>query len=63
MGKRKGRTSPNTGSDEYPMILQGFGWLKADVPGDVHSTLLKHGLIPDPYRSDNYRHTQWAQRV
>ena len=27
----------------------GLGWLRADVPGDVHSTLVKRKIISDPY--------------
>lgn len=34
-------------------------WLVCDVPGDVHSTLLKHGVIEDPYYGTNDVKCQW----
>lgn len=61
-GERDGFHDPEywAGYDE-PQVTCGFGWILADVPGDVHSTLLKHGLIPDPYYSSNYLQAQWIQ--
>ncbi|HZG78888.1 MAG TPA: glycoside hydrolase family 2 protein [Paenibacillus sp.] len=38
------------------------GWLNAAVPGDVHSTLLAHGLIEDPYYSTNDQDCRWIER-
>ncbi len=36
-------------------------WLKAKVPGCVHTDLLDHGLIPDPYYRDNETLVQWVE--
>lgn len=36
-----------------------FVWMKADVPGDVHSTLLKNGAIPDPYFGRENEKCKW----
>ncbi|TLS52688.1 glycoside hydrolase family 2 protein [Paenibacillus antri] len=38
------------------------GWLEAAVPGDVHSTLLTHGVIEDPYYSTNDQACRWIER-
>jgi beta-mannosidase len=32
----------------------------AEVPGTVHTDLMRHGLIPDPYRSTNEDSVQWV---
>ena len=37
--------------------------LEAQVPGDVHSTLLAAGKIPDPYWADNEQAVQWVGRT
>lgn len=34
-------------------------WHPAQVPGVVHTDLLRNGLIPDPFKSDNDAHLQW----
>lgn len=36
-------------------------WLSAKVPGCVHTDLLDHGLIPDPYYRDNEKLVQWIE--
>jgi beta-mannosidase len=36
-------------------------WLSAKVPGCVHTDLLDHGLIPDPYYRDNEKLVQWVE--
>ncbi len=38
------------------------GWLNVAVPGDVHSTLLAHGLIEDPFYSTNDQECRWIER-
>ena len=35
-------------------------WLKATVPGSVHTDLMALGLIPDPFVGDNERRVQWV---
>lgn len=35
--------------------------LSVDVPGDVHSTLLKHGVIADPFYSTNAETCRWVE--
>ncbi|MEO5951257.1 MAG: sugar-binding domain-containing protein, partial [Chloroflexia bacterium] len=35
-------------------------WLVAEVPGGVHTDLLRLGLIPDPFVGDNEKMTQWV---
>jgi len=37
-------------------------WLETKVPGDVHSTLLAHGVIKDPYYSTNDQACRWIER-
>src|ERR1700736_6623640 len=34
-------------------------WRPAQVPGVVHTDLLRNGLIPDPFDRDNEFHLQW----
>lgn len=36
-------------------------WLLTEVPGDVHSTLLKHGKIEDPFYSTNVEKCRWIE--
>lgn|GEM_PF-1779089 len=38
-------------------------WLKAEVPGDVRSTLVKLGRIPDPYVDCNSYKSDWVPRL
>lgn len=35
-------------------------WLEAEVPGCVHTDLLRHGLIPDPHFRLNEKYVQWV---
>ena len=35
--------------------------LEAAVPGTVHTDLLTHGLIPDPFLADNEQQVQWVE--
>jgi len=38
-------------------------WLDAEVPGEVHYTLLKHGLIKDPFFGKNNEKREWVEKV
>ncbi len=38
-------------------------WLPADVPGCVHTDLLSHKLIEDPYYRDNENTSQWIGKT
>ena len=35
-------------------------WMKATVPGTVHTDLMAHGKIPDPFYRDNEMHVRWV---
>ena len=34
-------------------------WLDAEIPGSVHTDLLRLGLIDDPFIGDNEKTSQW----
>ena len=36
-------------------------WLSAQVPGCVHTDLIRHKLMPDPFWGDNERKLQWIE--
>ncbi|MCL6518112.1 hypothetical protein, partial [Alicyclobacillus sp.] len=36
-------------------------WLAADVPGDVHTTLIRHGLIEHPFFGDYDQRCRWLE--
>lgn len=36
-------------------------WLPAEVPGTVHSDLLRHKLLPDPFFGTNEKLIQWVE--
>nr|WP_232070046.1 sugar-binding domain-containing protein [Kyrpidia spormannii] len=36
-------------------------WLPAEVPGDVHTTLHRAGVIPHPFYGHNDRRTRWVE--
>lgn len=42
--------------------LDGSTCCDMPIPGDVHSALLDHGLIPDPYFGANERLVQWVAK-
>ncbi len=44
------------GNTDTPALAQ---WHPAQVPGVVHTDLLRNGLIPDPFDRDNEFHLQW----
>jgi len=36
-------------------------WIPAQVPGEVHSTLMKEGLIENPYEGANILKSRWVE--
>lgn len=38
-------------------------WMPAQVPGVVHTDLLRNKVIPDPYYRDNEANLQWIQKA
>lgn len=38
-------------------------WLDASVPGTVHTDLMEHGFIPDPFFRTNEQEVQWVDKV
>ncbi|SKB90178.1 beta-mannosidase [Soonwooa buanensis] len=36
-------------------------WLKASVPGTVHTDLMAHKIIPDPFLDENEKKVQWIE--
>ncbi|RLE69886.1 MAG: glycoside hydrolase family 2 protein, partial [Thermoprotei archaeon] len=38
-------------------------WLEARVPGEVHATLLEHGLIENPFYAKNCDRREWVECV
>ena len=38
-------------------------WRSATVPGSVHSDLLDHSLIEDPFIGDNEKDLQWVSET
>lgn len=54
--------------DATSLTLSGFEfrsasdghWRSATVPGTIHTDLLSHRLIPDPYLADNEKLVQWV---
>ncbi|MDE1549531.1 beta-mannosidase [Jeotgalibaca caeni] len=41
----------------------GTEWLEGEVPGNVHSDLLRHGKIPDPFKGKNELELQWIDKT
>ncbi|WP_304451592.1 glycoside hydrolase family 2 protein [Nocardiopsis sp. YSL2] len=46
-----------------PEPAAGLGTVAATVPGCVHTDLLAHGLVEDPYRDDNETRLGWIGRT
>lgn len=38
-------------------------WLNATVPGTIHTDLMAHKLIPDPFYRDNEKKIQWVSQL
>ncbi|AET60219.1 beta-galactosidase/beta-glucuronidase [Paenibacillus terrae HPL-003] len=52
-----------TGLDNWRFReAQGDEWLSAKVPGCVHTDLLRHGKIPDPFIGTNEEKVQWIDK-
>ncbi len=50
--------------DKVPKgVLKPGSWYDAEVPGTIHTDLLKDGLIPEPFYSDNETRLQWIGDV
>ena len=59
-----GQASPITQSIPNNWKFRQVGkqeWFQAAVPGCVHTDLLEHKLIPDPYFRDNEKKVQWIE--
>ena len=48
-------------SDWYFRKSGDKNWLRATVPGTVHTDLLANKLIEDPYFRDNEKNLQWIE--
>jgi len=58
-----GQFEPGKGESKgahEPRCPLGDAWMRASVPGDVHSTLLEKGAIPDPHYADNFERVKWV---
>lgn len=40
----------------------GTGWLKADLPCDVHMPLIENGIIKDPVKADYCFESEWIEK-
>lgn len=47
---------------ELPENIKSQEWLSATVPGTIHTDLLNHDLIADPFYRDNERNVQWVDK-
>ena len=51
----------NQAPDERLLIGNTQKWIKAKVPGDIHSDLFSAKIIPDPYFGLNADHCRWVE--
>ena len=51
-------TLSTTGNTNFPKAIKNK-WIKASVPGTVHTDLLNAGLIDEPFYSDNEKRLEW----
>lgn len=42
-------------------LYDDYFWMGAEVPGDVHTTLIHHGLIDDPFYGHNDQKCRWVE--
>ena len=47
--------------DGWTLNSDKTGVLAATVPGCVHTDLLDHKIIPDPFYRDNSKYCQWIE--
>ncbi|MEK6645045.1 MAG: glycoside hydrolase family 2 TIM barrel-domain containing protein [Candidatus Firestonebacteria bacterium] len=60
-GKKAGEDKKGkVGMDKCNTGSMSYGWLKANVPGDVHFDLIKKKIIPDPYFGINNEKSKWV---
>ena len=45
--------------DDWYFLDNKKNWRKATVPGCIHTDLLKHGMIEDPFYGENESSIQW----
>lgn len=51
----------NSAADQIGLTDRSGEWLDAEVPGDVHSTLLRHGRIADPFYDTHVEECRWVE--
>jgi len=62
-GAQPSRPSPSTKIGPWTFRAAGDpAWLKATVPGTVHTDLLANGVIADPFYRVNERDQQWIDK-
>ncbi|MCJ8012157.1 beta galactosidase jelly roll domain-containing protein [Paenibacillus sp. KQZ6P-2] len=42
-------------------LFDDYFWMASEVPGDVHTTLIRHGLIDDPFYGHNDQKCRWVE--
>ncbi len=47
---------------EFRKFGDSSGWMKATVPGCVHTDLIANEVIPDPFYGNNEKLVQWVER-
>ena len=55
--------SKNINMNWYFKAVQDSVWLKASVPGTVHTDLLANGVIEDPFYRLNEKQLQWIDKM
>lgn len=48
---------------QFRQVKRGASWRAATVPGCVHTDLLRHKLIPDPFKGLNELDLQWIEEA
>ncbi|MDM1042321.1 MULTISPECIES: beta-mannosidase [Empedobacter] len=56
------QTTRNLNSENWTFQQKGDSkWLKAEVPGSVHTDLMLNNIIPNPYKDINDAKVQWVE--
>ena len=55
----KAITLPHSFREKYDRKVYDKKWLKAQVPGCVHTDLYVNNIIPDPFYGTNEKDLQW----